>query len=333
MYSSFIGFFSHNTVSGFYKLTFHDIYDIIIQTIFMPVYILNQIKIIKKVDPDIIHLNATVLISSGFAAFFCRKPIVWHIREPLSDGYFGIRRKIISYLIKRLSKKVIAISPYDLSKLGKNKYNNMTVVYNFVDFEKFDSNKYIQNEEKMKLGFLSTSKLVVTLGGSSEVKGFKEIVLSQEYFTDKDDTYIVVVGAGKRTDIDHVVEASNSRFIDKTKIVMLGRRNDIPNILAASDVLVFGGTVPHFPRPIFEAWAMRKPIIAFNVEGVNNNVNSGIDGMLVDIDSQKLGYAINRILSDRNLSKKLCTNGFQKAKILFDKDKNMKQILEIYESI
>lgn len=333
IYSSFIGFFSHNTVSGFYKIKFHNLYDFTVQLVLMPVYIINQMKIIKRLNPDIVHLNATVLVSSGFAASFCRKPLIWHIREPLSEGYLGIRKKIISYLIKRLSKKVIAISPYDLSKLGEDKYNNMIVVYNFVDFERFDSKKYSQKEEKVKLGFSDGSNLIISLGGASEIKGFKEIVSSQEYFFDKDTTYILIVGAGKQSDIDQVIESSNNKFIDKEKIVMLGRRNDIPNILAASDILIFGGTVPHFPRPIFEAWAMQKPIIAFNVEGVNNNVTSGIDGILVDINPQKLGYAVNRILNDRNLAINLSTNGFEKAKMLFDKDKNMKQILEIYDSI
>ncbi len=357
LYSPFIGFFSHNTVSGFYKFTPLGLYGLITQLIFMPIYIINQIQIIKKLDPDIVHLNATVLISSGIAASICRKSIVWHIREPLSSGSFGIRKKIISFIIKRLSDVVIAISPYDLSRLGDDTYNNMQVVYNFVDFNEFNYSKYDKTAEKVRLGLPEDSKIVTTLGGISEVKGSCEIVLSQRYLSDDERTYILIVGAGYEiAEQNDFIEQFKQMFkqfikpfykfyiyrfetaldsIDKRdKVILLGRRNDIPNILAASDVLIFGGTVPHFPRPIFEAWAMKKPIVAFDVNGVRQNVESGVDGILVkNMTPKALGIAINKVLDDENLAFKLGANGYKKAKCLFDIDTNIKQIIKIYKSI
>ena len=356
LYSPFIGFFSHNTVSGFYKISPLGLYGMMTQLVFMPIYILNQVRIIKKLEPDIVHLNATVLLSSGIASYICRKPIVWHIREPLSDGYFGLRRKIISYIIKRLSNVVVAISPYDLSRLGEDTYNNMKVVYNFVDFDEFDHSKYDKATERKRLRLPESAKVVTTLGGISETKGSCEIVLSQRYFSDKENTYILVVGTGFESDepkefIDifkKLIKRSVKPFykfyiykfgvalnsIDKDKVIVMGRRNDIPNILAASDLLVFGGTVPHFPRPIFEAWAMQKPIVAFDVDGVKQNVESGVDGLLVkDITPEALGIAINEVLDDQNIAAKLSLNGYKKAKMIFDKNVNIKQIIEIYTSI
>ena len=122
--------------------------------------------------------------------------------------------------------------------------------------------------------------------------------------------------------------------VDRDKVIILGRRTDIPNILSASDLLVFGGTVPHFPRPIFEAWAMQKPIVAFDVDGVKQNVESGVDGLLVkDITPEALGIAINKVLDDKNIAAKLSLDGYKKAKTIFDKNVNIKQIIEIYTSI
>ena len=355
-YSPSIGFFSHNTVSGFYKISPLGLYSIITQLIFMPRHIINQVRIIKKLDPDIVHLNATVLISSGVAASICRKPIVWHIREPLSNGYFGIRKKILSHIIKRLSDAVIAISPYDLSRLGDDTYNNMRVIYNFVDFNEFDYSKYDKTTEKARLGLSKDSKVVTTLGGISEIKGSCEIVSSQRYFSDKENTYILIVGTNFESDESkELIGTLKGLFkrmikpfykfyiykfemalntVDRDKVIILGRRTDIPNILAASDLLVFGGTVPHFPRPIFEAWAMQKPIVAFDVDGVKQNVESGVDGLLVkDITPEALGIAINEVLDDKNISDKLSLNGYKKAKMIFDRDTNIKQVIEIYTSI
>ena len=357
LYSPHVGYFSHNTVSGFYKLSILGLYRMTKQLIYMPLHIKKQIEIIKAFNPDIVHLNATVLISSGIAAFICHKTIVWHIREPLSDGYFGIRKGIISFIIKRLSTVIIAISPFDLSRLGKNTHNNMRIVYNFVDFDYFDYSKYDKNVERARLGLPKDSKVIVTLGGFAAIKGAYEIISLQQYLTDAKNTYILIAGIGYEkenicTSIerikkiikqiikpfyqfqnDKIKNALNS-LEHKNKVIMLGRRNDIPKILAAADVLVFAGTVPHFPRPIFEAWAMRKPIVAFDIDGVKQNVDSGIDGMLVkDITPHALGIAINTVLDDKKLSSTLGINGYQKAKRLFDRDINIKQILEIYENV
>ena len=356
-YSPFIGFFSHNTVSGFYKISPLGLYGIITQLIFMPRHIINQVRIIKKLDPDIVHLNATVLISSGIAASICRKPIVWHIREPLSNGYFGIRKKIISHIIKRLSDAVIAISPYDLSRLGDDTYNNMRVIYNFVDFNEFDYSKYDKTAEKARLGLPEDSKVVTTLGGISKVKGSCEIILSQSYLSDDERTYILIVGAGYENggtnnfrerlkkifkqfiklfykSYKYRFETALNSIGKKDKVILLGRRSDIPNILAASDVLVFGGTAPHFPRPIFEAWAMQKPIVAFDVDGVRQNVESGVDGILVkDMTPKSLGIAINKVLDDENLASKLGANGYKKAKRLFDINTNITHVIETYNTI
>ena len=43
---------------------------------------------------------------------------------------------------------VIAIIPYDLSRLSDDKYNNMKFIYNFSDFNKFDYSKYTENQKK-----------------------------------------------------------------------------------------------------------------------------------------------------------------------------------------
>ena len=44
---------------------------------------------------------------------------------------------------------VIAIIPYDLSRLSDDKYNNMKFIYNFSDFNKFDYSKYTETSEKV----------------------------------------------------------------------------------------------------------------------------------------------------------------------------------------
>jgi glycosyltransferase involved in cell wall biosynthesis len=76
-------------------------------------------------------------------------------------------------------------------------------------------------------------------------------------------------------------------------LIFTGVRQDIPQVLAASDVLVFPSTVPHFARPVIEAAAMGKPAIASDVGGPAELVVNGETGLLVPPkDAHALAEAI-----------------------------------------
>ena len=316
--------------------------------------ILLTYKYIKMLNPDLVHLNSLVLIPSAIAVKLSRTKLVWHIREPLADGYLGMRRKIISYIIKKLSDAVIAISPYDASKLGKDFNNNISVNYNFVDLDKFNPDNVLKGQfrDAFRLG---KTPIIASLGGISHNKGTKEIIIAQRYVRYCNYTTVFVgpgwENKGKRTirqgiktiikkilrKKDYSREIENilrSNHVNNSKIVFTGPRTDIPTILNDIDVLIFAGTVPHFPRPIFEAWAMRKPVIAFDINGVRQNVQNGVDGILVPLnDVRKLGQAIEYLISNKDKAEEIGAQGYEKALKYFDAKKNIKDVCNIYEGL
>ena len=115
---------------------------------------------------------------------------------------------------------------------------------------------------------------------------------------------------------------------------LLPFRTDVEQLIAASDLVVFPSTEPHFARPVIEAGAMAKPAVASRIGGVEELVVDGETGLLVPPgDAGALAEAIVKALRDADLARRLGEAGYQQARRRFDAESNTRQIQEVYERL
>ena len=113
----------------------------------------------------------------------------------------------------------------------------------------------------------------------------------------------------------------------------IGVSTNIPDLIASSEAVVFPSTKPHFARPVIEAYAMAKPAIASDVEGMDEIIEHNKTGLLVKKNDPKaLAMAINVICSNKKLREKMGENGYLNAKKYFSIS-NINKIIMIYNSI
>ena len=104
------------------------------------------------------------------------------------------------------------------------------------------------------------------------------------------------------------------------KALITGWRNDIPEILAASDLLVLPSLNEGLPRTILEGMASGKPVVATNIAGIPELVIDGETGILVPPrDSKALAQAIKVILSDKDKATQMGENGRNEQYFTIDK--------------
>jgi glycosyltransferase involved in cell wall biosynthesis len=85
----------------------------------------------------------------------------------------------------------------------------------------------------------------------------------------------------------------------QTRIHLLGRRHDIPSILAGSDAFVLASDWEGNPLAVMEAMAAGLPVISTAVGGVPELVQSGVNGILVPRgDRLSLTLALRTLLDD-----------------------------------
>jgi len=308
-------------------------------------------RLYREHKPDLVHLNTTSLLGWGIAAKLMNVPVVCHVREPLADGYLGIRKKLFQYIADWYSAAFIAICHYDASHLLPS--DKIHVVYNFVNFNQFD--KGIDGSGvRRELGIRSSDKMVLYLGGLSRVKGILDLLVSAEAFLGEN-CFLVLAGNMKEsssrlkrliggfvnrvgvktygTCVKEEINRIGKSMLSKC-VITIGIRNDIPELLAACDVLVFPSTVPHFARPVIEASAMAKPSVASELGGVVELIDHGRTGVLVrGGDRKALGEAVRWLLDRPGKCREMGENAYYKAISLFDDEKNCKMIMDVYRRI
>jgi glycosyltransferase involved in cell wall biosynthesis len=90
---------------------------------------------------------------------------------------------------------------------------------------------------------------------------------------------------------------------EQTGVEMLGRRDDVPDLLAGSDVLVLTSRPPEgMPGVLIEAGLCSLPVVSTRIPGASDVVEDGVTGLLVDVDDfDGLVAATERLVSDPGL--------------------------------
>jgi glycosyltransferase involved in cell wall biosynthesis len=292
-------------------------------------------RIIREETPDLVYLNSTPLSAWAVAAKSLGVPVVCQVREPIAEGHLGIRRSLLRFILSSTVDRFVSVSRQNARALGLEKQT--TVVYGFVHFEQF--NQEIDPAKIPQYG--NGRKLALYLGGAASIKGFKVMVDALDFL----DPQILVVCGGSypsRAGWKHFVRGifkpslarAYTKFYTAPNIVNIGLRQDIPRWIAACDIVISPFVVPHFARPIVEAAAMAKPVVASNVDGMEELVVDGQTGILVAAGNAKaLAAAINRLSADKSLSEIMGEAGRQRAKMLFDGEKNTKATFDVVREV
>jgi glycosyltransferase involved in cell wall biosynthesis len=122
---------------------------------------------------------------------------------------------------------------------------------------------------------------------------------------DVHDVDVLVVGTGEQRPS---LEALAAGLGLGGRVTFLGLRHDVPDLLAASDVLALTSLYEGLPNVVIEAMAMGAVAVATDVGGTAELVQHEVTGLLVqprDVDG--IAMAIRRVLDDGVLAARLAT--------------------------
>ncbi len=114
----------------------------------------------------------------------------------------------------------------------------------------------------------------------------------------------------------------------------LGRREDIPALLAAADIAVLSSQQEGMPGALMEAMAAGRPIVATNVGGLPELVLPDETGLLVPPgDPAAFAAALTRLLADASLRQTLGNNGRSRLLSHFQLDAKIDELEAAYHRL
>jgi glycosyltransferase involved in cell wall biosynthesis len=118
----------------------------------------------------------------------------------------------------------------------------------------------------------------------------------------------------------------------KSNFELLGWRDDVGKLLAASDTLLLTSIYEGLPRVVLQAMAAGKPVVATAVSGTPEAVQQGITGYLNPAhDVQGMAESLFKIISNPRKARKMGEAGRKALKGTFLIREMLKEIEKTYE--
>ncbi|MGC9256750.1 glycosyltransferase [Desulfurella sp.] len=267
---------------------------------------------------DILHAHASKAHTLGvFLKLLTKKPLVYTRRV-------DYKQKKISKLKYLLTDKVVCVAKSIENDLYKNFHIQAETIYSSVDFDLIDK-VYTKKVETIKKQY--GPLIIGNIGALTAQKDHKTLIDAASQL-DKSYTFLILGEGNLKQELEIYAKQKGVN-----NIVFLGFRDDIQNYLAAFDLFVISSEYEGLCSSILQAFLFKVPVVATNAGGVSELIGDNQRGLLVPIkDSQKLAFAIKKLLSEKDFSQTLVNRAFDFVKD-FNYKITSKNYLNIYKML
>lgn len=294
--------------------------------------ILRLSKYIRRSAFDVVHNHDLYSNLMGVpAARLAGVPTVISVQRDLSEfEWYTPRNRQILRWIQRKSHRVIVNSHAIRAGMVSDGFppEKVIVLHNGVTTEQ---NAPGQPRRESLLPNFGSEDFVVTMVANMHVasKGHKVLIDAVSMLcTDHPRLRIALIGDGKlRPDFETYVEQLQLREF----FLFLGHRSDVSAILNCSDAGVLPSLSEGFPNSVLEYMAAGLPIVATDVGGIPEIVESGVNGILIrPNDSKALARALADLIGNRCRSIQYGKNGRQLVQEQFTFTKMVERLELLY---
>jgi glycosyltransferase involved in cell wall biosynthesis len=172
--------------------------------------------------------------------------------------------------------------------------DRLVVVPNGLDVDAFRRDRDARARLRAELGVVGERFLWLAIGRLEEQKDYSTLLRALAQL-DEPRPVVAIAGVGAAR---IALEALAARLGLGACVRFLGRRDDVPDLLAAADALVLSSAWEGSPNVVLEAMAAARPVVATDVGGVRELVEPGGTGLVVPArDPAALADAMQTMMS------------------------------------
>jgi glycosyltransferase involved in cell wall biosynthesis len=289
------------------------------------------VRLLRRERPAVFHahMSSPVACKWGLAAaVLARVPAVLGTvqvgaYEPDRSSYLQLRqlaRRVDRYLAvsREIADELVGRLGWPAEKVE--------VVYNAVDADRAAVPAPPGLREQ--LGGSETRPLVLTPARLNAQKGHDTLL---EAIAEVPEALFLLAGDGPERER---LEARAAELGLGERVRFLGRREDVPQLLAACDVFALPSLYEGSSLAVLEAMAAGIPVVSSAIGGTEELIDDGRSGLLVPPgDAPALAAALRRVLGDRQLREELAARARERVDSGLRREQNAERVAAVYREL
>jgi glycosyltransferase involved in cell wall biosynthesis len=294
---------------------------------------LRLARFVRRGKFDVVHAHDLwANLMAVPAARLAGTPVILSSQRDLGHlwWYTPLRTRVIR-AVHRLSTNVIANSAAVRTFVIEEfrvAAQRVQVLHNGVDFNRFANARGVR--EELLPGSRREDRLIAVVANMhSDIKGHHDLIeAATEVCRLHPHAKFVLIGDGQE---QRRIEEHAKQAQVQDNFLFLGKRKDVPALLACCEFSVLASRAEGFPNAVLESMAVGLPVIATAVGGTPEIIEHGINGLLVPPKSpESLAQAILHLMTNHELACSIAKAGQMYVQSNFSFDRSVRQLQQIY---
>jgi len=315
----------------------------------LPAHVRGLDRLMRKERFPIVHLNDSPLLASALVAHRRGAKVIWHLRSALAGEGRDRRARIVARLIDRWGDVAIAIDTDVAARFPIHLPVN--IIHNGVNFPERSPD---QADARRELGLPQDRVLIGFAGFVRRPKGWPELVEAARILKNEGvPAHFVILGGGVRPpayfktltgrllealDIVSDEESRIKELVAKNGLTddfsFLAFRSDTATAYRALDIVTFPNQGVGLGRPVLEAAAYGKPVVASGSADGAGLLLPGVTGILLDDPTPiAIADALRQMIIDPELRARMGRAAAAHAQTNFDPAKNTRLVEAVYDRL
>ena len=304
-------------------------------------------KVITEFNPDIVHIHHPFLLSSAAIMYGKKlgipKILTLHTQYEQYAYYASpiperVTQKAIKMIISNLAYKTDCVTTPSASMKelieGYGIKNRIEVIPNAIDLISFrEDNELKRTEIKKKYHLKEDDKIILFVGRVASEKSIDKIIKSLAIIKKRGISKEKLLIVGNGSAMDELKQLARTLKVEED-VIFAGAVSyeEIQHYYKMAYVFTIASTTETFGMVTIEALASGVPVLAVKAPGAVDILTDGLDGLLVENDTEKFADALEKIIRDPELREKL-SRGALKTSEKYSIDTISERMLNLYREV
>ncbi|MFS8085589.1 MAG: glycosyltransferase [Acidobacteriota bacterium] len=294
------------------------------------------VRFIKEKQIDVVHTHCFYTNIFGMTGAFLARVPARVTSKGETDGFRTPMQKRAERAAFRLAHRVIANCHVVRNQLISEGVSPAKIVqhYNGLDMERMKARSGLRREEALATFGLPADRRYVSIVANlhNPVKDHPMFLRAAARVRAKvPDAAFAIAGEG---DLMEGLRILAAQFGIERDVFFIGRCDNVPNLLFASDVGVLSSKAEGFANAILEYMAAGLPVVATEVGGAREAIAEGETGYVVPSgDEEKMADRIIDLLNNPERARAMGQRGKSIVAEKFSCNHHLQNTLELYDEL